>query len=29
MSIFTKARKYMLVGALTLGCLGYAAIWLC
>lgn len=26
MSIFTKARKYMLVGALTLGCLGYAAI---
>ena len=26
MSIFSKVKKYMLVGALTLGCLGYAAV---
>ena len=26
MAIFSKVKKYMLVGALTLGCLGYAAV---
>lgn len=26
MSIFSKAKKYMIIGALTLGCLGYAAV---